>query len=148
MIDVFNLKNKNMQKLSRLMYVSSPYSLTDELLKQILEQSRTNNQKQRITGVLCAGGGHFVQVLEGKESDLVRLYSKIIDDPRHHDCEIIGIAPIDERMFEKWSMGYIEKSSEEMSSRRQQLLDYRMEHYRGDVILNALKTFLNNLKHN
>ena len=83
--------------------------LSNQVLERILVQSRSNNQKQQITGVLCAGGGHFVKVIEGKECNLIRLYSKIIDDPRHHDCAIIGIAPIDERMFDKWSMGYIEK---------------------------------------
>lgn len=135
-----------MQELSRLMYVSSSYMVSDELLKKILDQSRANNEKQLITGVLCAGGGHFVQILEGKEPDLIRLYSKILDDPRHHDCAIIGIAPIAERMFDQWSMGYVEKSAEYMNLRRKQLLDYRLHQYQGDLIVNALKAFLNMLK--
>ena len=120
--------------------------LSKHLLEKILVQSRSNNEKQQITGVLCAGGGHFVQVLEGKECDLIRLYSKIMDDPRHHDCAIIGIAPIDERMFDKWSMGYIEKSSEDMNFRRLELLDYRLHQYQGDVIMSALKAFLSMLR--
>lgn len=135
-----------MSELSRLMYVSSSYMLSDDLLKKILEQSRSNNEKKQITGVLCAGGGHFVQVLEGKEPDLIRLYSKILDDPRHHDCAIIGLAPIDERMFDKWSMGFIEKSSEDVALRRLQLLDYRLHQYQGDVIMSALKAFLSMLR--
>lgn len=135
-----------MIELSRLMYVSTISSPTDGMLNKILEQSRANNQKQNITGVLCAGGGQFVQVLEGKECDLIRLYSKIVDDPRHFDCAIIGIAPISERMFDKWSMGFVEKSSEDVALRRSQLLDYRLHQYQGDVIVSALKAFLSMLK--
>jgi hypothetical protein len=136
-----------MQELSRLMYISSgAHKLSENELGKILEQSRSNNEKKRITGVLCVGGGHFVQVLEGRECDLIRLYCKIIDDPRHHDCVIIGIAPISERMFDQWSMGFVQKSSEDMALRRFQLLDYRLHKYQGDVIMSALKAFLNMLK--
>lgn len=136
-----------MQELCRLMYLSSgSHKLSDVELQEILEQSRSNNKKLGITGVLCVGGGHFVQVLEGQECNLIRLYSKIIDDSRHHDCVIIGIAPINERMFDKWSMGFVEKSSEDMALRRFQLLDYRLHQYQGDVIVSALKAFLNMLK--
>jgi hypothetical protein len=50
-----------MQELCRLMYLSSGSNmLSEEELRKILEQSRSNNEKQGITGVLCVGGGHFV----------------------------------------------------------------------------------------
>lgn len=136
-----------MHELSRLMYVSSGSNkLSDAELGKILEQSRSHNEKHRITGVLCVGGGLFVQVLEGSECDLIRLYCKIIDDTRHYDCALIGIAPISERMFDQWSMGFIQKSPEAMATRRGQLLDYRLHQYQGDVLVSAMKGFLNMLK--
>lgn len=137
-----------MHQLSRLLYLSSgSENLSADQLRQILDQSRKNNEKKDITGVLCAGGGHFIQVLEGIESDLIRLYSKIIDDPRHHDAALIGIAPIDSRMFQQWSMGYIQKSAEAMYLRRSQLLDCRSHPDRGDELVRIMQRFLSMLKY-
>jgi hypothetical protein len=134
-----------MRELSRLLYLSSSSEmLSEDHLREILDQSRKNNEKLGITGVLCVGGGHFIQVLEGNECDLIRLYSRIIDDPRHHDSVLIGIAPIRARMFQQWSMGYIQKSLEAMSDRRAQLFEYRSRHDQGDELVRIMQRFLNN----
>ncbi len=48
-----------------------------------------------------------MQVLEGPESDVLRKYVKILDDPRHSGAQILCISPVKNRIFEKWSMGGI-----------------------------------------
>lgn len=48
-----------------------------------------------------------MQVLEGPESDVLRKYVKILDDPRHNGAQILCISPVKNRIFEKWSMGGI-----------------------------------------
>jgi hypothetical protein len=137
-----------MNQLSRLLYLSSGSDrLNSNQLRLILEKSRKNNAENNITGVLCAGGGHFIQILEGGENDLIRLYSKILDDPLHHDCALIGILPINERLFNRWSMGYIEKSLDAMELRRSELLSFRSQQQQGDLLIRVMQRFLELLKY-
>lgn len=92
----------------RLLYVSQiTGGVAEDQIRDILESSRRNNPAQGITGVLVHGGGLFMQVLEGPEENVLRMYVRIIDDKRNGNCQIIHISPADERMFQNWSMGVI-----------------------------------------
>lgn len=92
----------------RILYVSqSTHDITEKQVQDILASSRRNNPANGITGVLIHGGGLFMQVLEGPEQSTLRQYVKILDDRRHGDCKIIHIAPVNKRIFQKWSMGVI-----------------------------------------
>ncbi|GBG12621.1 uncharacterized protein NMK_0152 [Novimethylophilus kurashikiensis] len=136
-----------MQNLSRLLYVSTAANLVTEAdLFQILETSRTNNHEVGITGVLCGSGRHFIQVLEGHEHDLMRMYVKIIDDPRHRDCFLIGLVPIAQRMFEQWSMGYIQQSHEDILLEQQELMSCRPYKDEDGELIRIMKRILNRLK--
>jgi len=77
-------------------------------VQDILKSAQRNNPAFGITGVLIRGGGLFMQVLEGPEPAVLRLYVKILDDRRHADCQILHISPANDRIFEKWSMGVID----------------------------------------
>jgi len=93
----------------RLLYLShAAQSISDEQVKDILQSSRRNNPALGITGVLVHGGGQFMQILEGPEHEVLRLYVKIMGDSRNSNCQIIHISPANERMFKEWSMGVIE----------------------------------------
>lgn len=81
----------------------------EENLAEILITSRKNNKALDITGVLVHGGGLYLQLLEGPEKNVLRLYTKIMDDKRHSDCRIIHISPTKERLFQNWTMGIIER---------------------------------------
>ncbi|MBX9638392.1 MAG: BLUF domain-containing protein [Mycobacteriaceae bacterium] len=132
--------------LSRILYVSTASkTVTQSDLQDILESSRRNNEKNHITGVMCASYSHFVQILEGPESNLIRLYAKIIDDPRHYDCILIGISPIFARTFIEWSMGYIEKTDAEISFDRHDLLKYR-ERNDSDELIRIMRELISRLK--
>ncbi|MCL6414090.1 BLUF domain-containing protein [Aestuariirhabdus sp. Z084] len=74
---------------------------------QILVQSRRNNPKQQIQGVLYYGDGHFFQVLEGPREKVQQLYRRITEDPRHTSATILSSAEIDQPLFNSWSMKYI-----------------------------------------
>lgn len=143
---ISNSKGLHMEHLSRLLYVSTAKSVvTEDDLQQILESSRKYNREHNITGVLCGSGRHFIQVLEGAESNLIRLYAKILDDPRHH-CMLIGLAPIAGKMFAEWSMGYIQHSQEDIHIEWQELLKYRLHHDDDGELVRIMKRFLNRLK--
>jgi hypothetical protein len=94
--------------LVRLLYASRAVPAVDsDELHTILRQSKGNNPKHGITGVLCLSEGIFLQVLEGGRSAVNRLYNRIAADPRHTDVELLRYEEIGERRFAGWSMGQV-----------------------------------------
>lgn len=90
-----------------LIYVSSSVTLlnTQELF-DILRNARANNQKLDITGMLLYKGGNFMQVLEGAEESVKKLYAAIEKDPRHKGMTMLSEEKITERQFSKWEMAF------------------------------------------
>lgn len=114
-----------MKNLLRLVYTSKPYGLfEDGSLEALLEKSRSNNYERDITGVLHFGNGLFMQVLEGPETEVISLYSKILADSRHRDCAILSVNLIQRRLFGSWSMGFVSRSKT-MNYGYNELLDFR-----------------------
>jgi FAD-dependent sensor of blue light len=96
--------------LVRLMYASRAVPAVDqEELQSILRQSKANNPKLGVTGVLCAcfDSRVFMQVLEGGRAAVNQLYHRIAVDPRHTDVELLAYDEISERRFAGWSMGQV-----------------------------------------
>ncbi len=94
--------------LVRCLYASrAAKSHGDATLDTILKQSRKNNAKHGITGMLCFANGVFVQVIEGGRTEVSRLMSVIIQDDRNIDVEILSFAEITERRFGNWNMGQV-----------------------------------------
>jgi hypothetical protein len=94
--------------LVRLLYASRAAApVTTDDLAAIMRQSRANNPRHGITGVLCCSDDRFLQVLEGGRSAVNRLYNRIATDPRHADVELLAYAQIGERHFAGWSMGQV-----------------------------------------
>ncbi len=90
-----------------LVYFSSSVGLfQEEDLAAILRQSRHNNAKLGITGVLLYVRGSIIQVLEGEKQTVEALYKRIEQDERHTDVSIGLNRPITQRLFANWSMGY------------------------------------------
>lgn len=76
-------------------------------IRQILDKSRKNNEKDGITGVLCFNSKYFLQCLEGPRDAVNRAYNRIGRDPRHTDLALLSFDDIVARDFDDWSMGYI-----------------------------------------
>lgn len=49
-------------------------------LREVVERARRRNAKLNITGVLLSKGDDVLQILEGSEEGVVRLFNKIRDD--------------------------------------------------------------------
>ena len=47
-----------------------------------------------------------LQVLEGEEASVRRLFAKIEVDVRHRQVTLLFVWPIEERSFPRWSMAY------------------------------------------
>lgn len=93
--------------IHRIIYASSAKSgLTKKDIEDILDVCRRNNSTLNITGVLFFSDGEFVQVLEGRKSDIQDLFSKISKDDRHENIEILIDEDVDNRYFSQWAMAY------------------------------------------
>ena len=93
--------------LVRLLYVSRAVDTSSEAIEAILTQSRQHNPASGITGVLCYGGGIFLQAIEGGRSAVSALYGHIQRDVRHKDVELLAFEEICERRFGGWTMGHV-----------------------------------------
>jgi len=94
--------------LVRLLYASRPAApLSDSVVDSILQQSRSNNPRQGITGILCFSDDLFIQALEGGRDEVCELYNTIARDARHANVRILVYEEIPERRFGGWTMGQV-----------------------------------------
>lgn len=93
--------------LVRLLYCSRAVDASEEAIASILAQSRAHNPACGITGILCYGGGIFLQAIEGGRMQVSELYGHIQKDPRHKDVALLQYEEISERRFGGWTMGQV-----------------------------------------
>ena len=93
--------------LVRLLYASRAVDTSPDAIESILHQSRDHNPSTGVTGVLCYGGGIFLQALEGGRMAINALYGHIQRDPRHKDVVLLQYEEISERRFSGWTMGEV-----------------------------------------
>ena len=94
--------------LVRCLYASrAAVPLVAPVVDSILEQSRKNNPRQGITGMLCFFDDIFVQVLEGGRDEVCELFNAIVRDDRHLNVRILTYEEITERRFGNWTMGQV-----------------------------------------
>lgn len=96
--------------LVRLLYASRAVDPTESAIEEILAQSRQGNPSSGITGILCYGGGIFLQAIEGGRNAVSDLYRHISHDARHKDVVLLHYEEIDERRFGSWTMGQVNMS--------------------------------------
>jgi len=96
--------------LVRLLYASRAIDAASAGIEGILAQSRQGNPGLGITGILCYGGGIFLQAIEGGRSAVSDLYGHIQRDPRHKDVVLLHYEEISERRFSGWTMGQVNMS--------------------------------------
>ena len=96
--------------LVRLLYASRAIDTRAEAIENILAQSRQYNPTCGITGILCYGGGIFLQAIEGGRMAVSELYGHIQRDARHKDVVLLHYEEISERRFGGWTMGQVNMS--------------------------------------
>ena len=84
------------------------YEMDTSDLMKLLFDARAFNRENGITGLLLHHGGQFMQLLEGEQHEVQRLYRKIAEDARHRNVVIEVNAPVELRVFPRWQMGYAE----------------------------------------
>lgn len=93
--------------LVRLLYASRAVDAGAGAIEAILTQSRQFNPSCGITGILCYGGGIFLQAIEGGRMAVSDLYGHIQKDTRHKDVVLLHYEEISERRFGGWTMGQV-----------------------------------------
>ena len=94
--------------LVRLLYVSRAVDPEDvKAIQSILDSARDHNLSNGITGILCYGGGIYLQAIEGGRLQVNELYGHIVRDDRHKDVALLHYEEITERRFGGWTMGQV-----------------------------------------
>lgn len=102
--------------LVRLLYASRAVDTSAGAIEAILAQARSHNVACGITGILCYGGGVFLQAIEGGRMAISELYGHIQRDPRHKDVVLLHYEEILERRFGGWTMGQVNLSKLNVST--------------------------------
>lgn len=102
--------------------------VTDSKISDILEVSKHNNSKLGITGCLIYKEDFFLQILEGEEEVIRKLYFTIKGDIRHENVEILHEGHSEERLFTKWDMAYAKlNSGEDSPDKDLSLINYEFD---------------------
>jgi hypothetical protein len=102
-----------MHHIIYLSKVSAP--LSEGTLVSLLKQARTNNQQRKITGFLLYSDRQFLQLIEGEQAEVTKLYAKLTQDPRHSGVIKLADKPITHRSFAEWSMAFHTVSPDQMA---------------------------------
>lgn len=93
--------------LSHLVYVSTAAEpMNEQDLSALLETSREMNSRSDITGMLLYKNGRFIQLLEGHEGEVKKVFDRIRRDERHFDVELLWFRYAQYREFPDWTMGF------------------------------------------
>ena len=95
--------------LEHLVYLSKARpGLSAVDVRAILGSAQVKNRRRDVTGFLLYSGRHFVQVLEGRSSELDELVQAIKTDDRHDGLHVLDRQPIRHRRYGAWAMGFTE----------------------------------------
>ncbi|MBT6087196.1 MAG: BLUF domain-containing protein [Rhodospirillaceae bacterium] len=93
--------------MRRMIYISKAAGwLSRDDLELIMTSASANNLRDGIVGSLLYGAGTFIQVIEGGEAETMELFERINIDRRHFDVDLLIHEPIDQSVFNQWSMTY------------------------------------------
>lgn len=95
-------------KLIQLVYVSkTSHSFQAKDLEALAHRSQENNAKVGITGLLLYSPGFFLQLIEGEETAIEKLYRIIQQDKRHTKAKCLVKRVVSKRSFPEWDMGLV-----------------------------------------
>ena len=94
-------------KLFQLVYASrSAIKVTPEIVQDILSSCEANNNILKISGILNYRNGRFMQLLEGGETDVRKLFDSIARDARHTDIQVLYEGHGAANRMSLWAMGF------------------------------------------
>lgn len=128
----------SVQPLFTLLYVSELTVPDAAEIDRICQQSRANNERDDITGLLVFDGHLFCQFVEGAEPVITALAARLQSDLRHARMQILQQgAASSGRRFPDWRLGYAYSADPAAIA--------RVEHERGSAALRAFNRLHRNL---
>ncbi len=116
--------------LLTLLYVSELSTPDAAEVEQICRQSRVNNRRDGITGVLVFDGHAFCQFVEGSAPAVSALRDRLERDRRHLNMRVLQFGHTRRpRRFPSWRLGYAYSADPAAIT--------RIEQTRGDAALAA-----------
>ena len=102
-----------------LLYISqtTPLFSEDSDLIRIVRSSMKNNKDLEVTGMLVKNGNFFIQLLEGKERAVMKVYNEIAHDRRHSNIKSLMTFQNATRIFPEWYMGLVDSKVHDVSIR-------------------------------
>lgn len=94
----------NMHSLVYRSQAIDTFAVSD--IYKMLSDAREFNSRHNITGCLLYHNNQFLQLLEGEEKEVEKLFKRISKDARHHDLEIICEERGFSRLFNDWNMAF------------------------------------------
>ena len=101
--------------LIQLIYTSTLVADTPDVMADILQTSRRANKSHNISGMLLCAKGGVLQVLEGEDAVVSKLYRSIELDKRHNNIFLLSKTEVVERQFASWAMGFRRLTETEIS---------------------------------
>lgn len=99
------IQQKEDYPIFRLCYLSKPTKpFTAEDLDDIESKSIIANNERDVTGLLIVNDDRILQILEGAEDSVRKLYTKIEADSRHTMLKLVSAVEDEVRLLYKWSM--------------------------------------------
>jgi len=91
-------------EVRHVIYISRPTHFDHLVLDDILTKSRSNNPAIEVTGNLIYHADLFLQLLEGPNLAVDKLYETILADNRHADIVKLRDEIFNRRLFASWAM--------------------------------------------
>ena len=123
-------------RLKQVIYVSEKTDAPSNILTDIYDISQKNNSESGISGCLLIGSSSYLQLLEGPESAVENLYSKIKVDSRHKKVKKLFEQYIEEKFFSSWSMKFATFNNVEWGNK-----DFDAGNFQNITSANAMKVF-------
>jgi hypothetical protein len=144
----------NGNKFYYLIYVSQAVKpMSDEDHLKLVEQSYFNNKELEITGLLLyqskgeadAHIGRYMQLLEGRESEIKLLFQKISSDSRHNRVTLINEGYLKRKHFKDWTMAFKRVNDKVLTHpgfiELDNVFDQKLSSSKFSIALTFLRTF-------
>lgn len=107
-----------------LIYVSTlAAGVPVSVVAKIAQESRRFNVANGITGLLVFDGMRFCQQLEGSLKQVLSLFDRIREDPRHTRLEVVHHGALAQRRFNHFSLAYTTADDETALAELETLVD-------------------------
>ena len=91
--------------MRQIVYLSTAAGRQDaDTIASILAMSHERNLRDKVSGLLIAGGHRYLQVIEGPKNVVTATMKRILRDPRHLGVTLLVKRRIETRSFGGWSM--------------------------------------------